>query len=74
MRRLFLGKPLHWVLAIGLIALGWAAGRIRLHVTDFNLFVLLLLALSVALLGAVLLTSAPGQQVTRDPISAPEED
>ena len=74
MRRLFLGKSLHWALVLGLIALGWAAGQIRLHVTDFNLFVLLLLALSVALLGAVLLTSAPGEQVTRDPVRPAEEE
>ena len=74
MRGLFLGKPLHWALLIALIILGWTAGRIRLHVTDFNLFVLLLLALSVCLLAIVLLTTTPGEQVTRDPVPPAEED
>lgn len=74
MRRFFLGKPLHWALMIGLVALGWSAGLGRLHVIHFNLFVLALLALSVALLGIVLATTGPGDQVTRDPIRAPEED
>ena len=49
MNRIFLGKPLHWLLLLAVVVLGWLAGRIRLHVTDFNLFVLLLLALSVGL-------------------------
>ncbi len=74
MRRIFLGRPLHWILLIGLIALGWPAGLVRLHVTDFNLFILALLAISICLLGAVLVTSTPGEQVTRDPIRPPEED
>jgi hypothetical protein len=68
MSRIFLGKPLHWALAALLVAGGWVLGHRRLHVTDFNLFVILLLVVSAATLAVVLKTSRPGERVTRDPL------
>ena len=74
MKRIFLGKPLHWLLLLAVVVLGWLAGRIRLHVTDFNLFALALLALTAVLLLAVLASSKPGETVTREPIEPPEAE
>lgn len=68
MNGVFLGKPVHWVVIVALVACGWSAGLLRLHFTDFNLFVIAALAISVAALLAVLRTSRPGERVTRDPI------
>ena len=70
----FLGPPFHWALVIALVALGWLAGLDRLHVTHFNLFTLVLLALSILVLAVILKSSPPGRQVTRDPLRAPDED
>jgi len=73
MSRIFLGKPLHWVLLILLVAGGWLVGRQRLHVIEFNLFAILLLVVSAGIIVAVLMTSRPGEQVTRDPLE-PDDD
>ena len=71
MKRIFLGPKLHWLILIVLIAAGWATGSGRLHVIDFNPFIIALLLLTVGVLLLVLKTSKLGQQVTRDPV---EED
>lgn len=68
MNRIFLGKPLHWALIVAVIAIGWVLGDERMHVSAFNLFLILLLAITTAVVVAVLLTSKPGEQVTRDPL------
>ena len=73
MGRIFLGKPLHWALIILLIAVGWAIGEQRMHVISFNLFVVVLLLASAAAVGVVLLTSKPGDRITRDPLEPDEE-
>jgi Mn2+/Fe2+ NRAMP family transporter len=73
MSRIFLGKPLHWVLVILLAAGGWLVGRQRFHVIEFNLFTILLLVVSAGVIVAVLMTSRPGEQVTRDPLE-PDDD
>ena len=74
MRRIFLGKPLHWLLLGAFALLGWLAGRQKLHVIEFNLFTLALLCLSAGLLLAVLASSKPGEQVTREPLPPRAED
>lgn len=74
MRKVFLGKPLHWLILAVLVALGWFSGRLRMHVTDFNPFILLLLLLTVVILVAILATSPKGTRVTRDPILDTESD
>ena len=71
MKRVFLGPWVHWLILIVLIAAGWSTGIARLHVIEFNPFILGLIALTVGVIVLVLKTSKPGQQVTRDPV---EED
>jgi hypothetical protein len=68
MGQIFLGKPLHWALIAAVIAIGWVLGEERLHVIWFNLFTVILLAVAAALVIAVILTSKPGERVTRDPL------
>ena len=73
MSRIFLGKPLHWAVLVALVVLGWATGRARLHVIEFNSFILGLLAVTVVALVVVLATSRPDERVTRDPLEADDE-
>ncbi|MEM8841528.1 MAG: hypothetical protein AAGD47_07100 [Pseudomonadota bacterium] len=68
MSKLFLGPVVHWIIVLILIALGWIGGIDRLHVTDFNLFLILVLAATVIALLVVLKTSPPGRRIKRDPI------
>lgn len=68
MKRVFLGRIWHWLLVLIVIGLGWLAGRARLHVTDFNLFLVLLIVGAVVALLFVLVTSRPGERVTRETI------
>ena len=68
MGRIFLGKPVHWALVATVIAIGWLLGFQRLHVIWFNLFTIVLIIVSAAVVLAVLLTSRPGERITRDPL------
>ena len=73
MRRIFLGKPLHWGLIALLVAIGWIIGQERLHVIWFNLFTAILLVISAVAVAVVLLTSRPDERITRDPLE-PDRD
>jgi hypothetical protein len=73
MRRIFLGKPLHWGLLAILIVGGWLMGHAKLHVIGFNLFTIILLAVSAAVVAVVLMTSKPDEQITRDPLEQDED-
>lgn len=70
MRQVFLGKPVHWVLVFVMIAIGWAIGHERMHVTWFNLFTIILLVVSAAAVVVVLKTTRSDEQVTRDPLES----
>ena len=74
MKQVFLGPWFHWVWIVGLVAVGWFAGLKRLHTIDFNPFLLVLLAIVIAIVIAVLKTSRPDQQVTRDPITDKDDE
>ena len=68
MKHIFIGPWLHWLILISLIAGGWLAGLDRLHVVNFNPFIIGLIVLTIAILVVVLKTSPPDQRITRDPI------
>lgn len=74
MKQIFLGPWFHWVLIAVLIALSWFAGLKRMHTVDFNPFLLALLAIVIAIVIAVLKTSPPNRQVTRDPITDKDDE
>ncbi len=73
MSRIFLGRPFHWLLALVLVGGGAWLGQSRLHVIDFNLFIVVLLIAVVILLALVLKTSGGDVADTRDPISIPSD-
>ena len=69
MKRVFLGRPVHWLLAMILVGGGAALGEQRLHVIEFNLFLILLFVAVIVLIALVLKTSGGDAPITRDPVS-----
>lgn len=76
MKNIFIGPWLHWGVVIVLVALGWIGGLNRWHVSQFNPFILILIALTIAVLLLVLRTSPADRRVTRDPVTdvPPDDD
>lgn len=66
-KKLFLGKPLHWLFILLLLPAGYAAGNAVLHASNFVTWASLLFSATFLLVLALWLTSSPGDQMTRDP-------
>jgi len=74
MRKLFLGKPLHWLLLVIVCAGLWFAGDLRLHLIHFDAFIIALLAVSAACVFIVLYGTKPDERITRDDIEPDETE
>ena len=72
--RIFLGKPWHWVLLVVAAGLLWYCGSKRLHVIEFNLFILAMLIGTAASVLAIIWFHQEGEQVTRDALVAHDID
>jgi hypothetical protein len=72
MSRIFLGKPLHWLVLVVITGGLWYAGDERLHVIHFNAFILTVLAISAGCVSLVLYGPGRGGRLTRDEI-VPDE-
>lgn len=70
MRDIFIGKPLHWLATLIIIAVLWGVGVFHLHVTQFNFFILLVLGLAVGALAMVVFGYRRGDRVMRDSIES----
>lgn len=66
MREIFLGKPIYWALWVVIIVVLVLLGNAHAHVRWFPTFILLLLALSAACVGFVVLTYREGEVITRE--------
>lgn len=71
MRELFLGKPWHWLLIVVAAVLCWLAGGAKMHVIQFNTFLIALIVGAAVLVALVLRSTGPGERVTRDPLPDP---
>ena len=69
MREIFIGKPIHWLLWIVAVPSLYLAGSERLHVRNFNLFLLLLGVLGLGAVLYVRWTTRPGESITRESIA-----
>jgi hypothetical protein len=74
MKSIFLGKVWHWALVAAAAGLLWFCGSKRLHVIEFNTFVILMIAGTALSVLAVVWFHRPGDQVTRDVLSADDND
>lgn len=66
--QIFLGKPFHWLLFVRLVAIALGVGIWKLHVTSFNIFITVVVVATLDVLITLLVTSAPGERVTREEI------
>ncbi len=72
--KIFLGKFWHWALLAIATALLWFGGSKRLHVIEFNWFILAMLAGTAAVLLTIIRLHRDSEQVTRDKLVAQEFD
>ncbi|MDH3912976.1 MAG: hypothetical protein OEU09_16940 [Rhodospirillales bacterium] len=67
MKTVFLGRPLYWLLWVVIVGALYLLGTLRLHTRDFNLFILIVLALAAASVLIVVWTYRKGERITREP-------
>ncbi|MGI9426952.1 MAG: hypothetical protein ACR2PA_27485 [Hyphomicrobiaceae bacterium] len=72
--KVFLGRAWHWALLVAASTLFWFCGSRRLHVIEFNLFIIAMLIGTGLVVFAVVWFHRPGEQVTRDVLVASEDD
>ena len=65
---IFLGKKLHWLLLIAMAGVLYGVGQFHLHVTQFNWFVSIVLALATVAVSIVVFGYRQGDRVMRDPL------
>ena len=68
MKQIFMGRPFHWLLWVGIIAGLYTMGTLKLQARDFNLFVLGILGLAAVVVVTIVLSHRKGDQVTREPM------
>ena len=68
LREIFLGKPIHWLPWPIIAVLFIWMNSVHLHVTRFNAFAFVLLAVAAAVVAWVRLTTRRDELVTREPI------
>ena len=68
--KVFLGKLWHWALLALATALLWFAGGKRLHVIEFNWFIIAMLLGTAALLLVIIRLHRDGEQITREKLVA----
>ena len=72
--KIFLGKAWHWALLILASGLFWFCGSKRLHVIEFNLFVMAMIVGTALAVAAIVWFHRPGEQVTRDILVASDDE
>jgi len=68
MREIFLGRPVFWTIWALLAPLMLALGQMRMHVVNFNLFLLLLTGATMVCIVFVVVKYREGEAITREPI------
>jgi RsiW-degrading membrane proteinase PrsW (M82 family) len=70
MRNIFIGPLRHWLLFATALGILWLMGVNQFHTTNFKLFLLTLISLSILLLASILLTFRKGERITREPLDS----
>jgi len=68
MGKYFLGKPWHWLLLALVFVPLIVLGEWHVHISQFNTYVVLLIALVALMLALIVVPHKPGEQITRDPL------
>ena len=72
MRNIFIGPLRHWLLMIVIFGVLWLMGANQFHISHFNLFLLVLIGLSIGAVTSIVLTYRKGERITRDPLDDDE--
>jgi endonuclease/exonuclease/phosphatase (EEP) superfamily protein YafD len=67
MRSIFLGKAIHWLVLVIVMAVLWWLGAKLVQTRDYHLFLTVLFALTVGAVAVIIVTTRKGEQVTREP-------
>ena len=67
MRDIFLGKAIHWLVLVVVMAVLWWLGAKLVQTRDYHLFLGVLFLLIVGAVAAMIVTTRKGEQVTREP-------
>ena len=70
MDKLFLGKAWHWAVLVAAAALLWYCGSKRLHVIEFNWFIIAMLCGTAVAVFAIIRLHRDQEQVTREALVA----
>ena len=66
MRNIFIGPARHWLIFTTTLGILWLMGANQFHTTNFKLFLICLIGLSILNLAAIILTYRKGERITRD--------
>lgn len=72
MKKLFLGKPIHWAMIVAVVAALYWLGAKRFHLLEYNTFLFMLLGIAVGCVVLVVATYREGDRVTRDSLDEEE--
>lgn len=66
MRKLFIGKPLHWLMIAAATGGMYWLGTGQFHRVNYNGFLFVVLGIAIACVALVLLTYRRGDRITRE--------
>jgi len=69
-KAMFLGKPLHWLLVVAIVAVLYWLGATQFHRFNYPGFLFVLLGLAAGAVIFVLATSRKGERITREPLDS----
>lgn len=67
MRKIFIGRPFHWLLWVVILAVLAVLGGLGLHTRQFNPFSFILLGVTAACILTIIVTYKKGEHITREP-------
>ena len=67
MRTLFLGKAVHWLVVVVVMAILWWLGTNLVQTRNYNLFLTILFVVTAGAVAVIVVTTRKGEQVTREP-------
>lgn len=74
MRKLFIGKPLHWLMIAAATGAMYWLGKGQFHRVDYTGFIFIVLGIAVACVALVLITYRRGDRITRDSLDEEPAD
>ena len=74
MRKLFIGKPLHWLMIAAAIGGMYWLGAGQVHRVNYNGFLFIVLGIAVACVALVLITYRRGDRITRESLDDQPEN